>query len=573
MANPMLVSRQIPGLGMDGPMAWALRTTLAALLALAIAAGLGIQHPWWAAMTVWLVAQPTRGLLLERGVARFVGTALGAIVGALILHTLGGVPALLLAAIAVWLALCAGVGSLFRHFRNYGFVLAGYTAAIVALFGLGDGAFDAGLALDRVVCTVLGIVCVSLVSLHGAAAARGEHVAVRLEAVLQRCLCRVEAQLRGAAPAPAVAAIAQIQALDRDIESDAAGSLSGRRVALRVRRIAGPLLELIALTLQPPAATVSELPAMPHKADDRLVLLAAHAASAGQPALAATLDELRQALRGPAASLPSGVAWDIDVAAMSRAALRPVVALAIAAALWWGTGWQMGAMMAMTAALFASLFSSSDQGNQALLQVLLGSLSGALLGAGARLLALPHAEGLLPVLLCIAPFLLLGAWLMQRPRTARMAIDLTLTFLLVAQPGSPPVPAAVALHQAAAIVAGVLLAVATYWLILPATPAARRRLLRRRIARLASRLERAPDAAAALRAHRRLRAAQVRLLACSDPRQATADTLQCLAWARRRLTSRSLAEAAMPPSTTGRAATAAHAERVPTSTKDNHRER
>jgi uncharacterized membrane protein YccC len=538
----MLVSRQTPGLGMDGPVAWALRTTLAALLALAIAAGLGIQHPWWAAMTVWLVAQPTRGLLLERGVARFVGTALGALVGALILHTLGGVPALLLAAIAVWLALCAGVGSVFRHFRNYGFVLAGYTAAIVALFGLGDGAFDAGLALDRVVCTVLGIVCVSLVSLHGAAAA------------------------------PAGAAIAQIQALDRDIESDAAGSLSGRRVALRVRRIAGPLLELIALTLQPPA-TVSELPAMPHKADDRLVLLAAHAASAGQPALAATLDELRQALHGPAASLPSGLAWDIDVAAMSRAALRPVVALAIAAALWWGTGWQMGATMAMTAALFASLFSSSDQGNQALLQVLLGSLSGALAGVGARLLVLPHAEGLLPVLLCVAPFLLLGAWLMQRPRTARMAIDLTLTFLLVAQPGSPPVPAAVALHQAAAIVVGVLLAVATYWLILPATPAARRRLLLRRIARLASRLERAPDAAAALRAHRRLRAAQVRLLACSDPRQATADTLPCLAWARRRLTSRSLAEAAMPPSTTGRAATAAHAERVPTSTKDNHRER
>jgi p-hydroxybenzoic acid efflux pump subunit AaeB len=47
------------------PLEFAIRTTAAALLALACAALLNIHHPWWAAMTVWLVAQPTRGLLLE----------------------------------------------------------------------------------------------------------------------------------------------------------------------------------------------------------------------------------------------------------------------------------------------------------------------------------------------------------------------------------------------------------------------------------------------------------------------------------------------------------------------------
>jgi uncharacterized membrane protein YccC len=382
----------------------------------------------------------------------------------------------------------------------------------------------------------------------------------------------VEAHLRGAEPEPAAPAIAALQAFDAALDAGVAGSPSGRGVAMRAQRIFGLLLELIALTLRP-AAPSTCLPTMPPGTDERLATLAVHAASAAQPALAAALDDLRQALRGSAAAPPRGLGWDIDVAAMLRAALRPVVALAMAAALWWGTGWQMGAMMAMTAALFASLFSSSDQGNQALLQVLLGTLLGALAGIGARLLVLPHADGLLPVLLCVAPFLWLGAWLMRRPGTAKMAIDLTLTFLLVAQPGSPPVLAAVALDQAAAIVVGVLLAVATFWLILPATPAARRRLLLRRIACLAACLERAPDAAAALRAHRRLRATQLRLLACSDPRQAPTDTLQCLAWARRRLTRRSLGEAVMPPSTTDRAATAAHAERVPTPTKDNHRER
>ncbi|WP_369975640.1 FUSC family protein [Xanthomonas bundabergensis] len=553
---------------MDGSIAWALRMTVAALLALALAASLDIRHPWWAAMTVWLVAQPTRGLLLERGVARLAGTALGAIAGAWILHAFAADPVSLLVAIALWLALCAGVGSLFRHFRNYGLVLAGYTAAIVALFGFDDGAFDAGLALDRVACTVLGIACVGLASLPGMTVARGARAATRLDAVVRRCLCRVETHLRGAEAAPAGPAIAAIQALDRAVDSDVAGSLGGRGVALRARRVAGLLLELIALTLRP-AASACILPAMPKHADARLAMLAGHALAAGQPALAQVLHELRQALRAPATAFLGEFLQDVDLAAMLRASLRPVLALAIAAALWWGTGWQTGAMMAMTAALFASLFSSNDQGNQALLQVLVGSLLGAVAGVGARLLVLPQAGGVLPVLLCIAPFLLLGAWLMRRPATAKMAIDLTLTFLLTAQPGAPPVPAAVALQQAAAIVAGVLVAVATFWLILPATPAARWRRLRRRIARLGLRLQRAPDGAAAARAHRRLRAARVQLLlACSGPCAAQAEALHGLARSRRALSGRTRAEPARPLPTTGNDAAASHAERVPTSTKD-----
>ncbi|PPU99351.1 hypothetical protein XhyaCFBP1156_03530 [Xanthomonas hyacinthi] len=564
----MLSSPPMPSLRMDSAAAAALRMTLAALLALAIAAGLGIHHPWWAAMTVWLVAQPTRGLLLERGLARLAGTALGALVGALILRGFGGDPALLLAAIACWLALCAGLGSMFRHFRNYGVVLAGYTAAIVVLFGFDDGALDAGLALDRVVCTVLGIVCVTLASIHGVPAARGENAAVRLDALQRCCLARVEAHLRGAEPAPPGPVIAGIGALDQAIDVDLAGSLSGRRVALRMRRVCALLLELVALTLRP-GAIASGLPAMAESADDRLAVLSRHALAVEQPALADALDELRQARRGPDAALLDARVLDIDLAAMLRAALRPALALAIAGALWWSTGWQMGAMMAMTAALFASLFSSNDQGNQALIHVLIGSLLGAVAGVGTRLL-LPHADGLPSVLLCIAPVLLLGAWLMQRPATAKMAIDLNMTFLLTAQPGLPPVLAAVALHQAAGIIAGVLVAVATFWLILPANPKERRRLLTRRIARLGRRLEQAPDVAAAACAHRGLRAAQLRLLACTDPAREPADALHCLAWARRVLTRRRLlANAAIPRSKTG-AAVAAHAESVCLHpTKDN----
>jgi uncharacterized membrane protein YccC len=58
--------------------AFAARTTAAAQLALLAAWALGLQHTHWAAMSVWLIAQPTRGLLFEKSVLRVVGTFAGA---------------------------------------------------------------------------------------------------------------------------------------------------------------------------------------------------------------------------------------------------------------------------------------------------------------------------------------------------------------------------------------------------------------------------------------------------------------------------------------------------------------
>lgn len=136
---------------------FSLHTTTAALLALVIAQMQGLHHPWWAAMTVWLVAQPTRGLLIERIGVRLIGTVVGAMAGGLLLTVFFDQHHWLMLALAAWIAACAGYGNLFRHFRNYGFVLAGYTAAIVALFGIQDAVLDVDLALGRIYCTVIGV--------------------------------------------------------------------------------------------------------------------------------------------------------------------------------------------------------------------------------------------------------------------------------------------------------------------------------------------------------------------------------------------------------------------------------
>ena len=64
----------------------ALLLALAALLSFAAASLLHVHNAYWAAMPVWVIAQPARGVLLERAVFRIVGTLAGAAVGFLLIH-------------------------------------------------------------------------------------------------------------------------------------------------------------------------------------------------------------------------------------------------------------------------------------------------------------------------------------------------------------------------------------------------------------------------------------------------------------------------------------------------------
>jgi uncharacterized membrane protein YccC len=228
--------------------------------------------------------------------------------------------------------------------------------------------------------------------------------------------------------------VVHIAALDRTVDEESAGSLSGRRDALRIRRVSGLLLELIALTSRRCVANHGGRIGGRSFAEQRILELSALARASDELGVANALDDLLQVLRRASRVSFGDLVRDFDITSAVRAALRPIIAVALAVALWWSTAWQMGSMMVMTAALFSTLFSSHDQGDRALIQVLFGSLIGALAGLICRLCLLPYAQGIWLTLLCIAPFLLLGAWLMLRPATAKLATDINMTFLLTAQP-------------------------------------------------------------------------------------------------------------------------------------------
>jgi uncharacterized membrane protein YccC len=81
--------------------------------------------------TVTIVANPSRGGTLSKGVWRIFGTFTGAVATVVIMACFPQQPILFVLALGFWLELCTFASSMFRHFQAYAAVLSGYTVAIV----------------------------------------------------------------------------------------------------------------------------------------------------------------------------------------------------------------------------------------------------------------------------------------------------------------------------------------------------------------------------------------------------------------------------------------------------------
>lgn len=143
---------------------FAVKALLAGGLALYLAFSLELEQPQWALMTVFVVSQPYSGMVLAKGMFRLIGTCAGALVsiGMVALYGQASLPFLLL--MALWLAFCTAGASLLHNHASYGFVLAGYTAAIVALPASADPATVFDQAVARCSEIGLGILCAALVN-------------------------------------------------------------------------------------------------------------------------------------------------------------------------------------------------------------------------------------------------------------------------------------------------------------------------------------------------------------------------------------------------------------------------
>lgn len=109
------------------------KVLLSIYLAGMIAMRMGFSSPSTAMITVIVVMNRQSGMVLAKAFYRALGTTVGGIAAVAIAALFPQQPVLFLLALSIWVGLCAGGALMFRNFRSYGFVLSGYTVAIIAL--------------------------------------------------------------------------------------------------------------------------------------------------------------------------------------------------------------------------------------------------------------------------------------------------------------------------------------------------------------------------------------------------------------------------------------------------------
>lgn len=149
------------GKATGGQWRYALRNSIAMILALYIAFEFQMDEPYWALTSAAVVSFPTVGGVISKSIGRIIGSLLGA-VGAIFIagHCLNE-PWLFTFTIAAWLGVCTYISNHYQNNVSYAFALAGYTAAIIAFstVDVTDTTQIFDIAQARVGEVITGILC------------------------------------------------------------------------------------------------------------------------------------------------------------------------------------------------------------------------------------------------------------------------------------------------------------------------------------------------------------------------------------------------------------------------------
>jgi uncharacterized membrane protein YccC len=443
------------------------KTFASAMLALYIALLMGLDRPYWAMMTVYVVAQPLTGAMRSKSAYRFVGTALGAVVAIVLVPSLVAAPYLLSAALALWVGICIYFALLDRTPRSYVFLLAGFTATIIAFpcVDTPEAIFDTAIA--RVEETCLAIGCTTIIGGVVFPRPLGPALLSRIDDWFGRarglCLAvlsgRTDDAARGIARRSLAADAVDIRMLTTHLAFDTSNLHSATRpLEVLERRILllfpvlsamGDLLALLRASGGMPAdvqALVDRLAAWIAAGDDAPQAEAAQLHAEIQRAepmigpasgwdaivLTALLMRLRdladivhdaRALRVqvaagspelPQLALPRGIAPDAtrfrDHGMALLSADSAVLTVVVLCAFWIGAAWPAGGVAAMMAAVGCSFFAAQDDPAPAILQFLRLVLVSVVISAIYLFVILPMVVSFAMLVLVFAPtFLILGA--------------------------------------------------------------------------------------------------------------------------------------------------------------------
>lgn len=185
--------------------AFALRIWLAMLLALYVGFWLELESPTSAALTVAILALPTRGQGMEKAGYRLLATAIGVIASIVIAGMFSQTGGLLLAVLGIWVGLCAYMAGMLDGNRAYAAALCCITVALIAVEQIDTPlqVFPTGVA--RGAAIGIGVLAVALVNEVLAAPDYHPVLASRIEALHRRVAELAQGAQRGQ-PSSATAA-------------------------------------------------------------------------------------------------------------------------------------------------------------------------------------------------------------------------------------------------------------------------------------------------------------------------------------------------------------------------------
>lgn len=223
---------------------FAVRVWLATILALFVSFWLQLEAPATAAVTVGVLAEPTRGQALDKAGFRLMATIAGVTAAITITGLFSQLRDLMLAACAVWLGVCVFAARLLDGYRAYAAVLAGYTVAIIATQQIDNPqhVFQAG--MERGAAIAVGIMSMALANAFLFAPERHSWLAAQLAALHRRVRAYASATFQREEDNSAVflPLVREIVGLRPEIGSAALESSSGSIRSAAARNVAVGLL-------------------------------------------------------------------------------------------------------------------------------------------------------------------------------------------------------------------------------------------------------------------------------------------------------------------------------------------
>ncbi|MEC5406507.1 FUSC family protein [Paraburkholderia sp. MPAMCS5] len=499
------ISKPIASFGFDLPkLRFSLRTAVVACAAFVIAWLLGLEHPQWSAMTIWVAAQPTRGQVLEKSVFRIAGTLTGTLAGILLMLGSGGEPVLLVAGLSVWIALCSGIANAQRGFVAYGTILAGYSASIVALADSAHPDRILEVGLDRLATILVGVLLALVVGLIFTPHAQEDALTGRLRQLTARILRDLAAGIGRDCVGPLTEAqreiLAEMAAIEELLEPHGAGSLRSRRMVHAIRKLMMTEMSLLLLAHRQVTPSDSDLVGPLEEvstcleggmryektvaAMERLVRAAEFDRQlhelfsvmlhAGQAYIASARRQAAGRVRPPS----HRVVLHRDWAGAWRAFARAGITMLAVGLIWAATGWSAATLLLLGVSIMVSMISMFENPAGMMRFIFTGQICGAIAALSCQFLAWPLATSELAIVLMTVPVILIAALFYSHRATMIFGFDYAIVSLLFLHPGFPPKGTFVEMFvDYVFLVAAPLIAMIAYRVVFPLGAGNRLRML------------------------------------------------------------------------------------------------